>query len=191
MPRIREMLEATFRRQERMQKKRHVLKLISRGRLEITLYICNAYKRHFILGAWYRDAKGYCYAHVENQWITLYQTHLFERFSERHLHNEKQDVKCVGRQFFFGRPGMECEYLDEDTPLTEIPITKQTPGGLVFGTKNLRQQLTVMRTYVDFPTMNRKKIIRLREYEIREPLLHHFRVLFPEVLTSLYPRQCG
>jgi hypothetical protein len=191
MPRIREMLEATFRRQEYRQKKRHVLKLISRSQLEITLYICNAFKRHFILGAWYRDARGYCYAHLESGWVTIYQTHLFERFSERYLHRKKEDVKCVGRQFFFGRPGMECEYLDEETPLTEIPITKHTPGGLVFGTKNLRQELSVMRTYVDFPTMNRKKIIRLREYETREPLLHHFRALFPDALTSLYPRPHG
>lgn len=186
MPRIREMLEATFRRQERVQKKRHVLKLISRSQLEITLYICNAYKRHFILGAWYRDAKGYCYAHMDNGWITLYQTHLFERFSERYLRQKNQDVRCIGRQFFFGRPGTEYEQVNNNTLLTQIPILKQTPGGLVFGIKNLRKELTVMQTYIDFASMSRKRMNAWRECEVRELLLHHFRRLFPEGLSRLY-----
>jgi len=156
MPRIRQMLEAAFHRQVCRQKKRYVLKLMSRRKLEITLYIRNAYKRHFVLGGWYHDASGYCYAHMEDRWITLYPTHLFERFSERYLHAEKQDVRCIGRQFFFEKQGMEYEELKENTSLTDISVIKQTPGGLVFGSKNLRQELTVMQTYIDYRSMSRK-----------------------------------
>lgn len=188
MPRIQQLLEVAFHRQVYRQKKRHVLKLMSRRKLEITLYIRNAYKRHFILGAWYLGEGGYCYAHMEDRWITLYPTHLFERFSERYLQGENQDVKCIGRQFFFEKHGTEYEELKESTLLTDISVIKQTLGGVIFGKKNLRQELTVMHTYIDYGSLSQKKKKMVRDHEMCQPMLHLIRAFFPEVLARLYRR---
>lgn len=184
--RIRQVLDATVQHMIRREAKRDVLQWTSPSQLDFRLYIINAFKGRFILGIWFRDKQGRCFARIDNNnWVTVHRTHFFERFSTRYFH-KNLDLEIAAEQFFFGPSGDEFNVIEEDTSLSEIPIFKAVQGGMALGRKFMKDELSIMKTYLSYDDLSRGKIAKYRQHETRDILLERVRILFPDVFREFF-----